>query len=78
LFLSTESGEYRLDAEIAQGKAVLAPELTAQGRLPVGHRQGLGSPRAGQTRCRGGVAAGLAGQLDCEQWLRLFYGRQRA
>ena len=40
--LAAEGREHRLGAEVAQRKTLLAAELAAQGRLPVGHRQRLG------------------------------------
>ncbi len=53
--VDAERGEHRLRAKVAQGKGLFAPELAAQGGLPVGHRKGLRPPCARQS--------GLAGRL---------------
>jgi hypothetical protein len=44
--VDAEDREHRLGAKIAQGKGLLAPELAAQGGLPVGHRKGFRPPCA--------------------------------
>jgi hypothetical protein len=56
--VDAESGEHRLGVKIAQGKGLLAPELAAQGGLPVGHRQGFGSADARQAWFGRGLGPG--------------------
>jgi hypothetical protein len=64
--VDAEGREHRLSAKIAQGKGLLAPELAAQGGLPVGHRQGFGS--AGARQAWFGRQLGPGSERGLAQW----------